>query len=186
MVLLDPVCLAEALLEWLPVLERILGPSDLNSAAANDSNLDGSGEERWEKNHPNTCPEQQGEPTETAAEEEKEPPELGEKESQCESQQTSDSSEHVTSCGSRPEPVRVASPKPVPSDLLPHLTELATLYTELRCFRNQNEALACTTFLRRYFFLLDQERVRRMCLLCFQEQPEMKNSFIEAMLGQKF
>ncbi|TMS05012.1 Hermansky-Pudlak syndrome 5 protein-like protein [Larimichthys crocea] len=82
------------------------------------------------------------------------------------------------------EPVRVVSPKPLLSDLLANLTQLATLYTELSCFRNpENEqALGCTTFLRRYFFLLDQERVRRMCLLCYQEQPEVQSSFAEAML----
>ena len=181
LVLLDPACLGEALLEWLPVLERILGPADVESAAADDSNLDGSGEERWD--YLNLCSEQQGEPSEDAKVEKKESPGLGE-EAQCDDQQKFDSTENVTS-GSPPEPVRVASPKPVPADLLANLTELATLYTELSCFTNQIEALRCTTFLRRYFFLLDQKRVRRMCLLCYKEQPEMKSSFTEAMIGQK-
>lgn len=179
LVLLDPSCLGEALLEWLPVLERILGPADLGSAAASDSNLDGSGEEKQEKDYLNTCSEQQGEPTEVVTEERKE---LGEEEAPYDNQERLDSVENVTTCGNHPEPIRVVSAKPVPSDLLAHLTELATLYTELSCFRNQNEALGCTTFLRRFFFLLDQERVRRMCLLCYQEQPEMKSSFVEAML----
>ncbi|KAM6937644.1 BLOC-2 complex member HPS5 [Xenentodon cancila] len=185
LVLLDPVCLSEALLEWLPVLERVLGASDLRSGAASHSNLDGSGEERWERDYLNTCSGQQGELTETVTEERKggeESSEFEEKESACETQQTSVSTEHVTSCVSPPEPVRVVPPKPLPSDLLPRLTELATLYTELSCFRNRNEALGCTTFLRRYFFLLDQERMRRMSLLCYRDQPEIKSSFIEAML----
>uniref|UniRef100_A0A8C3AAG6 Hermansky-Pudlak syndrome 5 protein homolog n=1 Tax=Cyclopterus lumpus TaxID=8103 RepID=A0A8C3AAG6_CYCLU len=147
LVLLDPVCLGEALQEWLAVLQRILGPVEHRSTAAGDSNVDEKKEE--------TC-------------------ELEEKEDQCESN------------GSPPDPVRVVSPKPVPSDLLADLTQLATLYTEMRCFKNQeNEVLGCTTFLRSYFFLLDQERVRRMCLLCHQDQPEVQSSFIEAMLGQK-
>uniref|UniRef100_A0A8C3G740 Hermansky-Pudlak syndrome 5 protein homolog n=1 Tax=Cyclopterus lumpus TaxID=8103 RepID=A0A8C3G740_CYCLU len=125
LVLLDPVCLGEALQEWLAVLQRILGPVEHRSTAAGDSNVDK--EETY--------------------------------------------------------PVRVVSPKPVPSDLLADLTQLATLYTEMRCFKNQeNEVLGCTTFLRSYFFLLDQERVRRMCLLCHQDQPEVQSSFIEAML----
>uniref|UniRef100_A0A8C4GRH8 Hermansky-Pudlak syndrome 5 protein homolog n=1 Tax=Dicentrarchus labrax TaxID=13489 RepID=A0A8C4GRH8_DICLA len=183
LVLLDPVCLGETLLEWLPVLERILGPEEQGSAAAGDSNVDAPGEERWERHYLNSCSEQQeesscssGEPTESITEEKKESPEIGGTGDQ------SDSTEN----GSPPEPVRVVSPKPVPSDLLDNLTQLATLYTELSCFRNQEneQALGCTTFLRRYFFLLDQERVRRMCLLCYQEQPEVQSSFTEAMLGQ--
>lgn len=78
----------------------------------------------------------------------------------------------------------MGSPKPVPSDLLANLTQLATLYTELSCFRKQQDeqALGCTNFLRRYFFLLDKERVRRMCLLCYEEQLEVQSSFTEAML----
>uniref|UniRef100_A0A669FC51 Hermansky-Pudlak syndrome 5 protein homolog n=1 Tax=Oreochromis niloticus TaxID=8128 RepID=A0A669FC51_ORENI len=127
LVLLDPASLREALMEWLPVLERILGS-------------------RWDTDYLN-------------------------------------STKNGASNGSPAEPVRVVPPKPIPSDLLAHLSELATLYTELSCFRNQNEQeLGCTVFLRRYFFLLDQERVRRMCLLCHQEQPEIMSSFTEAML----
>lgn len=194
MVLLDPVCLGETLLEWLPVLERILGPAELRSAAVSDSNTDVPGEQRWERDYVNTFSEQpeesscsSRESTESATEENTEkPPELGEKESQCESQLTADYNEKEPAAvnGSSPEPVRVVPPKPVPSDLLANLTQLATLYTELSCFRNQADerALGCTTFLRRYFFLLDAERIRRMCLLCYQEQPAVKSSFTEAML----
>ncbi|XP_068579816.1 Hermansky-Pudlak syndrome 5 protein isoform X2 [Cebidichthys violaceus] len=155
LVLLDPVCLGETLQDWLAVLERILGPVEHRSAAI-------------------------GEPTESIAEERKqESRELEEKEDQCDSTEK----KPEVSNGSPPDPVRVESPKPVPSDLLANLTQLATLYTEMSCFRNQeNKVLGCTTFLRPYFFLLDQERVRRMCLLCYQDQPEVQSSFIEAML----
>lgn len=190
LVLLDPVGLRDALLEWLPVLERVLGPAELRSAAVSDSNMEGSGEERWEKDYLNTCSVQQeeclsGELTKVETENKKESHELEEKEDQCQNQLTLDSNENASN-SSRPEPVRVESPKPVPSDVLANLTELATLYTELSCFKNQDEqALGCTIFLRRYFFLLDQERVRRLCLLCYQKLPEMKSSFIEAMLGTK-
>uniref|UniRef100_A0A3Q3BFD8 Hermansky-Pudlak syndrome 5 protein homolog n=1 Tax=Kryptolebias marmoratus TaxID=37003 RepID=A0A3Q3BFD8_KRYMA len=165
LVLLDSVCLREALREWLPVLERVLGPD------VTDSNLDGSGEDRWELDYLSPCAEQQGESPES--------PEPGEN---TENRPRADSAENVASCRSSREPVRVASPEPVPSDLSADLTELATLYTELSCFRKHNEALGCSTFLRRYFFLLDQERVRRMCLLCHQEQTEIMSSFTEAML----
>ncbi|XP_030281369.1 BLOC-2 complex member HPS5 [Sparus aurata] len=186
LVLLDPACLRETLLEWLPVLERILGPEEHGSGAAK---VDGAGEERWERDYLNPCSEQQeesfsisGEPTESITEDEKkeESPELGGKKAQCHSADK----EPESSKGSPPEPVRVGSPKPVPSDLLANLTQLATLYTELSCFRKQQDeqALGCTNFLRRYFFLLDKERVRRMCLLCYEEQLEVQSSFTEAML----
>uniref|UniRef100_A0A671WPS2 Hermansky-Pudlak syndrome 5 protein homolog n=1 Tax=Sparus aurata TaxID=8175 RepID=A0A671WPS2_SPAAU len=168
LVLLDPACLRETLLEWLPVLERILGPEEHGSGAAK---VDGSFSIS-------------GEPTESITEDEKkeESPELGGKKAQCHSADK----EPESSKGSPPEPVRVGSPKPVPSDLLANLTQLATLYTELSCFRKQQDeqALGCTNFLRRYFFLLDKERVRRMCLLCYEEQLEVQSSFTEAMLGQ--
>uniref|UniRef100_A0A8C5B7L2 Hermansky-Pudlak syndrome 5 protein homolog n=1 Tax=Gadus morhua TaxID=8049 RepID=A0A8C5B7L2_GADMO len=67
----------------------------------------------------------------------------------------------------RPEPVRVQPPTALPSDLLGDLTPLATLYLEMSCFRGQGEepgVLSAAGFLRRYFFLLDAERVRRACL----------------------
>ncbi|XP_035498259.2 Hermansky-Pudlak syndrome 5 protein [Scophthalmus maximus] len=185
LVLLDPVCLEESLLEWLPVLERILGPAELGSVAVCDSNMGGPREDRWERDYFTSCSEQpeesscsSGETPERVAEEES--PELREQEEECDSTETVSG----VSNGSLSEPVRVVSPKPVPSDLLADLTQLATLYTELSCFRSQenDRALGCTTFLRRYFFLLDQERVRRMCLLCYQEQAEVQSSFTEAML----
>lgn len=187
LVLLDPVCLRETLLDWLPVLERVLGPAEHGSTAAGDSKEDGPGEVRWERDYLNSCSEQQeessstsGEPTESITEEE-------EKKEEKEEQGDSTEKEPEVSDGIPPEPVRVVSPKPIPSDILANLTQLATLHTELSCFRKQGDeqALGCTGFLRRYFFLLDRERVRRMCLLCYQEQPEVQSSFTEAMLGQK-
>uniref|UniRef100_A0A7N8XG74 Hermansky-Pudlak syndrome 5 protein homolog n=1 Tax=Mastacembelus armatus TaxID=205130 RepID=A0A7N8XG74_9TELE len=187
LLLLDPVCLEEVLLEWLPVLERILGPAELSSAAAADSNLGGRGEESMERDYLTSHSEQQeesfcpsGEPAEGVAQKKEESCELREKDNQSDSTEK----EPELSNGSAAEPVRVVSPKPVPADLLADLTQLATLYTELSCFRNQpnEKASGCTTFLRRYFFLLDQERIRRMCLLCYQEQPQVQSSFTEATL----
>nr|XP_020479199.1 Hermansky-Pudlak syndrome 5 protein isoform X1 [Monopterus albus] len=188
LILLDPVSLGETLLEWLSVLERILGPAELSSAAVTDSNLAGSGEERGESDYLNSCSDQQEEsscssrePAEGDTEDKKgESPEFREEEDQHYSIKT----EPKLSNESPPEPVRVLSPKPVPSDLLANLTQLATLYAELSCFQNpvDEKALRCTTFLHRYFFLLDQERMRRTCLLCYQEQPQVQSSFTEAML----
>lgn len=176
LVLLDPVCLRETLLEWLPVLERILGPEEQGSAAVGEPNADRTEEENWDRGYLNSEHEESScsvkEPTEDTTEEQ---------EGKEESQEVRVLNEGL------PEPVRVVSPKPIQSDLLNNLTQLATLYTELSCFRKPGDqhVLECTTFLRRYFFLLDKERVRRMCLLCHREQPEVQSSFVEAMLGQK-
>uniref|UniRef100_A0AAY5L7G0 Hermansky-Pudlak syndrome 5 protein homolog n=1 Tax=Esox lucius TaxID=8010 RepID=A0AAY5L7G0_ESOLU len=83
-----------------------------------------------------------------------------------------------------PEPLRVCSPKPLLSDLQADLTQLATLHLELGCFedpavRNERGEVGVVGFLRRWFFLLDQERVRSMCLLSYREQPEVHSSFME-------
>ncbi|KAM9855043.1 BLOC-2 complex member HPS5 [Aulostomus maculatus] len=187
LVLLDPVYLAETLQEWLPVLERVLGPAELGSAPMGARNMDVPGEGRCDKiqEQPEDFSSSSEEPTESlTGEKEETTPEPRDKEVQMEGQPASDDKEPVASNGSPLDPIRVMSPKPVPSDLLANLTQLATVYTELSCFRNQadDQALSCTTFLRRFFFLLDQERIRRMCLLCKQEQQEVKSSFTEAML----
>lgn len=188
--LLDPVCLQETLLEWLPVLEKTLGLVELESTASvRDSNTSGLVEES-EILH--TCSEHQEEHGLTedlnrSKEELRGCSDHGEEEDG-ERELASDHKDNQTdeSNGIHIEPVRVVPPKPVPADLLTNLTQLATLYTEYSCFRKQenNYTLGCITFLRRYFFLLDQERVRRMCLLCYKEQPEIHGSFIEALLGQ--
>uniref|UniRef100_A0A3P9IRT5 Hermansky-Pudlak syndrome 5 protein homolog n=1 Tax=Oryzias latipes TaxID=8090 RepID=A0A3P9IRT5_ORYLA len=177
-VLLDPVHLAEALLEWLPVLQRILGPSNLGSAVVSESNQDGG--ELGRSSSLNLLSEP-GKSSETVTVESRESSELEEQVDQCEIQQLSDFSEEVIVCGSPPETLRVMPPVPIPSELLSKLTELATLYTELSCFKKQKGGVECKTFLRRYFFLLDHERVRRMCLPCYQEQPDVRSSFMEAM-----
>ncbi|XP_015254684.1 PREDICTED: Hermansky-Pudlak syndrome 5 protein [Cyprinodon variegatus] len=171
---LDPVCLRETLMEWLPVLERTLGPANL-SASVTNSSLDGS-EEQWERDYLSPCTDQQ-QPTESLTVEAK-AVELEEKEVVCEKPQML----NISSLDDQTEPVRVAPPTPLPTDLEANLSELATLHMELSCFRNQQEVLGGSTFLRRYFFLLDTERVRRMCLLCYRQQPKMMSSFSEAML----
>lgn len=169
LVLLDPVCLRESLLEWLPALERALGPEGQRSPTLDRAEEE---EDGWDRDYLSSeaeaesscCPE---EAAETSAEGEREP--------------------GAVNGGGPPEPVRVASPRPLQPDLLNSLTQLATLHAELSCFGKAGGgdggggAPPCATFLRRYFFLLDRERVRRMCLLCWQEQPEVQLSFIQAM-----
>lgn len=178
LVLFDPVGLWEALQDWLPLLEQTLGPaSDSADGAVEERSEMDDGNTSMDRQEPSPCSSE--EPADAVPDYKCDSPELGEKETPCENRQ--DSTEDVS--GSPPEPVRTVPPKPVPSDLQANLSELATLYTELSCFRRPSQQdLSCRTFLRRYFFLLDQERMRRMCLLCCQEQPGMQSSFTEAML----
>lgn len=181
--LLDPGCLTETLLDWLPALERVLGPAE--ATAAGDSRVHVPGDEKWDREGLALCsePEESFLPfnkiTENVTEEEK-------KENSDDVRRKEDQKLSV-STWANPEPVRLEPPRPIQADLLSDLSQLATLYAELSCFRKllTEQGLGCTSFLRRYFFLLDQERVRRMCLLCYQEQPEVHISFMEAMLGEK-
>lgn len=180
--LLDPVCLTEVLLDWLPVLERVLGPVE---AAGGDWNVDGPGEDKWDGEALDLGSEPAGSflAFEGTAEHVPEDEEKG----TSDDPKGKEDQRSAVSHRSLPEPVRLEPPKPVQADLLSDLTQLATLYTELSCFRklHPDQGLGCTAFLRRYFFLLDHERVRRTCLLVHREQPELQASFMEAMLGRK-
>ncbi|XP_061630629.1 Hermansky-Pudlak syndrome 5 protein isoform X2 [Phyllopteryx taeniolatus] len=177
LVLLDPDFLGETLQEWLKALERVLRPARPESAAGGPSDAYEPGQDAREPllNTRSEKPQESSEePTESLPQENM-PPQV-----ECETQVASESETVAPE-----EALRLVSPKPLPSELLANLTQLATLYTELSCFSKQAgaQALSCATFLRRYFFLLDQERIRRMCLLCCQEQQEVPSSFVEAMIG---
>ncbi|XP_057693292.1 Hermansky-Pudlak syndrome 5 protein [Corythoichthys intestinalis] len=170
LLLLDPDFIGELLQEWLKTLEQVLGPTLTKSAAVAPSDVD---HDAWEPLLLTQKPEE-------ASEEHKE--------SFTQENTESEQDNHLPSEGEMTMPeesVRLVSPKVLPSELLTDLTQLATLYTELSCFREPEDikALNCVTFLRRYFFLLDQERIRRMCLLCCQEHLDVQSSFIQAMLG---
>lgn len=182
LVLLDPVSLEETLLEWLPVLEKVLGPIEVE--------LTGSGSESN-----NSAMTDDGE-TLSSFTERQEGQKLskqdlhcsgdhGEENSHRDSEQRADHEEKDAdvSNGFHTEPIRLNAPKSVPSDLLGSLCQLAMLYTEHSCFGKLQSkyTVGCCTFLRRYFFLLDLERVRKMCLLCYKDQPDIQNSFTEAM-----
>ncbi|XP_019712524.1 BLOC-2 complex member HPS5 isoform X1 [Hippocampus comes] len=168
LVLLDPHFLEETLQEWLKALERILRP-----AQPSDTDED---TEPLSNTSSHTPEESTEEPTESSLQENTEMPPEAERNRQLASENGTVASE---------EALRLVSPIALPSDLLVNLTQLATLYAELSCFSKETKGqeLSCGTFLRRYFFLLDQERIRRMCLLCRQEQQDVQSSFIEAMLG---
>uniref|UniRef100_A0A671K6G8 Hermansky-Pudlak syndrome 5 protein homolog n=1 Tax=Sinocyclocheilus anshuiensis TaxID=1608454 RepID=A0A671K6G8_9TELE len=73
------------------------------------------------------------------------------------------------------------SPKPLPPDLQADLSQLACLYLEMGCPGRGGIESVCV-FLRRYFFLLDQERVRKMCMLRYREHREVMKAYIAGML----
>lgn len=196
LVLLDPACLEEALQQWLPVLERVLGPveQDVADVGVGHLSVERLEEERWEKDHPRSESETLSveEPTENPSEEKErleDSPQRTEEENQEDNHLSPESVEEapVTSNGFSSEPIRVWSPKPLPSDLQTELSQLATLCLELGSFGNHviqggGCSIGAAPFLRRYFFLLEQERVRRMCLVSYHDQPELQNSFMKAML----
>uniref|UniRef100_A0A8C1R6P9 Hermansky-Pudlak syndrome 5 protein homolog n=1 Tax=Cyprinus carpio TaxID=7962 RepID=A0A8C1R6P9_CYPCA len=73
------------------------------------------------------------------------------------------------------------SPKPLPTDLQADLSQLACLYLEMGCPGRGGIESVCV-FLRRYFFLLDQERVRKMCMLRYREHRKVMKAYIAGML----
>jgi len=214
---MDPAALRGVLLEWLQVLEQVLGVEEPGSTSGGHRHEAGPREERWRREslqqQESLCCSSSGEHTEPIAEEhpdlpekenqgegDKVAPEFGEDKEEKKEEEKAGAVENT--CLGTPEPIRVEPPTPLPSELLGDLTPLATLYLEMSCFRREEEeeeeeeehveaeeeglrVLGVAGFLRRYFFLLDAERVRRTCLLCHKERPEVQSAFIEAMQGQK-
>uniref|UniRef100_A0A8B9RAT0 Hermansky-Pudlak syndrome 5 protein homolog n=1 Tax=Astyanax mexicanus TaxID=7994 RepID=A0A8B9RAT0_ASTMX len=87
-----------------------------------------------------------------------------------------------------PAPVKLIH-RPLPPELQEHLSQLACLYLDLGCPSGAGDGVESgvedvCAFLQRYFFLLDQERVRRMCMLRYREQPEVLKAYIAGMLGE--
>ncbi|XDV53488.1 hypothetical protein PO909_021974 [Leuciscus waleckii] len=178
MVLLDPVCLGDVLQDWAPVLERVLGPEDYSVpreitpleeeelvssmsccvgvqpeiVAAPSTNLDESAILTEEEDLGETIP------CSTAPVRASFPP----------------LANHV-------ELIQLFSPKPLPPDLQADLSQLACLYLEMGCPGRGGVESVCV-FLRRFFFLLDQERVRKMCMLRYREHREVLKAYIAGML----
>lgn len=76
----------------------------------------------------------------------------------------------------------------LPLDLQDDLSRLACLYLDLGCpgGAGDGETERACAFLRRFFFLLDKERVRKMCTLRYREQPDVLKTYIACMLGEAF
>ncbi|KAG1957585.1 Hermansky-Pudlak syndrome 5 protein isoform X2 [Pimephales promelas] len=178
MVLLDPVCLSDVLQDWAPVLEKVLGPED-HSVPREIAHL----EEEELVSSMSCCVVVQPEiltapstnPDESATLTEEE--DLGEP-IPCSTAPVRGSfppfANHV-------ELIQLFSPKPLPPDLQADLSQLACLYLEMGCPGRGGVESVCV-FLRRFFFLLDQERVRKMCMLRYREHRDVLKAYIAGML----
>uniref|UniRef100_A0AAY4DF54 Hermansky-Pudlak syndrome 5 protein homolog n=1 Tax=Denticeps clupeoides TaxID=299321 RepID=A0AAY4DF54_9TELE len=85
------------------------------------------------------------------------------------------------------ETVRMLSPRPLPSDLKDDLSQIASLCFDMGCFSHAGSVdhvcvESVCSFMQRFFFLVDPERVHRVCGLRYQEHPEVLNIFITGML----
>uniref|UniRef100_A0AAY4DEX7 Hermansky-Pudlak syndrome 5 protein homolog n=1 Tax=Denticeps clupeoides TaxID=299321 RepID=A0AAY4DEX7_9TELE len=171
LILLDPVSLAAALQEWLMVLEKVLGPEEQDH-----SGQEQEGEEKSVEREVET----------TSCLTEQDFGDVGEPMEQLEA---AGKEEPKTICIRPPnETVRMLSPRPLPSDLKDDLSQIASLCFDMGCFSHAGSVdhvcvESVCSFMQRFFFLVDPERVHRVCGLRYQEHPEVLNIFITGMLG---
>uniref|UniRef100_A0AAY4DEZ7 Hermansky-Pudlak syndrome 5 protein homolog n=1 Tax=Denticeps clupeoides TaxID=299321 RepID=A0AAY4DEZ7_9TELE len=170
LILLDPVSLAAALQEWLMVLEKVLGPEEQDH-----SGQEQEGEEKSVEREVET----------TSCLTEQDFGDVGEPMEQLEA---AGKEEPKTICIRPPnETVRMLSPRPLPSDLKDDLSQIASLCFDMGCFSHAGSVdhvcvESVCSFMQRFFFLVDPERVHRVCGLRYQEHPEVLNIFITGML----
>nr|XP_055048605.1 Hermansky-Pudlak syndrome 5 protein [Misgurnus anguillicaudatus]XP_055048606.1 Hermansky-Pudlak syndrome 5 protein [Misgurnus anguillicaudatus] len=193
MVLLNPVCLGEELQQWALVLEKVLGPEDhFRPRDIKTEDEEKTVEDEDVLSSVSCCIVVQPESLLAPAND------LNESSNITEEEDLKESSPCFTAPVRTPFPplansvelIQLFSPKPLPPDLHADLSELACLYLELGCpgegrdsrWGKDGEVENVCVFLRRYFFLLDQERVRRMCTLRYSEQPDVRKSYIAGML----
>ncbi|XP_017340973.1 Hermansky-Pudlak syndrome 5 protein isoform X1 [Ictalurus punctatus] len=180
-VLLDTRYLTEVLLEWVPILERVLGPE--NPTSRERDNWEIKEEEKkksleMEDDDPDRqpCSADRGVGCQTESEHTSN---LVEEESLTDSTLSSTALFAESS-------VAIVAPVAytLPLDLLDDLSQLACLYLDLGCpgGAGDGELERVCVFLRRFFFLLDKERVRKMCTLRFREQPDVLNTYVACML----
>lgn len=185
MVLLDPICLSDVLQEWAPVLERVLGPEDQIIPVEITNPEEKTLEEEELVSSMSCCVVIQPEISTSPPADQDESAILTEEEDLRE----------ITPCSIAPvrvpfppfanhvELIQLFSPKPLPPDLQADLSLLACLYLEMGCPGRGGMESVCV-FLRRFFFLLEQERVRRMCMLRYRENREVLKAYIAGMLGE--
>ncbi|XP_026775154.1 Hermansky-Pudlak syndrome 5 protein [Pangasianodon hypophthalmus] len=183
LILLDPRCLTEVLLEWVPVLERVLGTEDPTSREMENGekkeetkSLEMGDDDPDRQSCPAVPQDDSGERCQSETEHTSN---LVEEESLTDSNLSSTATAAVSS-------VAIVAPVEytLPSDLQDDLSQLACLYLDLGCPGGASDGglEKVRVFLRRFFFLLDKERVRKMCTLRYREQPDILNTFITCML----
>uniref|UniRef100_A0A8C1BS55 Hermansky-Pudlak syndrome 5 protein homolog n=1 Tax=Cyprinus carpio carpio TaxID=630221 RepID=A0A8C1BS55_CYPCA len=179
MVLLDPVCLSDVLREWAPVLERVLGPED--HTRPTETHEEKPLEEEEIVSSMSCCVVVQ--PDIYSANLDEPAATLTEEEDHGESTPCSTAPVRALSSplANHVELIQLFSPKPLPTDLQADLSQLACLYLEMGCPGRGGIESVCV-FLRRYFFLLDQERVRKMCMLRYREHRKVMKAYIAGML----
>ncbi|XP_051979413.1 BLOC-2 complex member HPS5-like [Xyrauchen texanus] len=189
MVLLDPVCLREVLRDWALILETVLGPDHIRPREIENG---ATREEEKTLEEEEVMPSMSCcvviQPESSLATDQDESSTLTEKEDLRESIPCSTAPVRVAfpPLANPVELVQLFSPKPLPNDLNADLSQLACLYLDLGCpggWRDERGGMeSICVFLRRYFFLLDQERVRKMCMLKYSEQPEVLKAYVACML----
>ncbi|XP_048113755.1 Hermansky-Pudlak syndrome 5 protein isoform X1 [Alosa alosa] len=200
-VLLDPASLEEALLEWLPVLERVLGPEDLTEPDQEQQEEDGEEEGEEEEG----IVERELEVLSCSAAQHSEGV-TGSMKRGSEDPKLLAAEEDLRETGISKqqhrdgELIRLLASRPLPSDLHADVTQLTSLCLDVGCVSRQAKATgegeegggggggesvcveSVCVFLRRYFFLLDQEHTRRVCLQRYRQHPEVLEDFIAGML----
>lgn len=179
--------MTEVLLEWAPVLKKILGPDDLTNRPKETGEIKEEMKSlEIEDNDPDSQP-YSAVPRDDSGvgfqSESDHSTDLGEDESLAESNLSTTALVSVPS-------VAIVAPVeyPLPSDLQDDLTQLACLYFDLGCpgEAGDGDVDRVCLFLRRFFFLLDKERVRKICTLRYREQPDILNTYIACMLGEYY
>ncbi|XP_076846999.1 BLOC-2 complex member HPS5 [Brachyhypopomus gauderio] len=195
-VLLDPVCLTEVLLEWVPILKRALAPEDHISTERNDKEKKEGKKILDMTQTPLGYKDSDTQPGQTTFPESDSSAESGTDTDHFSAHMEGpDIPENVLSrhlhvtVSSTPLVATVKLPRPLPSDLQHDLSQLACLYLDLGCpcgaegSRGVDEGVErVCVFLRRFFFLLDQDRVKKTCAMRYREQPEVRQAFISCML----
>lgn len=174
------------LLEWVPILEKVLGPKDPTSRKRENREIKEEEKKSLEledddsDSHPCSAVPQDDSGVGFQSESEH-TLDLVEEESLTDSNLSSTALVAVSS-------VTIVAPVEytLPSDLQDDLSQLACLYLDLGCPGGAGDGgveRVCM-FLQRFFFLLDKERVRNMCTLRYREQPDVLNTYIACMLGE--
>uniref|UniRef100_A0AAR2LBP3 Hermansky-Pudlak syndrome 5 protein homolog n=1 Tax=Pygocentrus nattereri TaxID=42514 RepID=A0AAR2LBP3_PYGNA len=180
LVLLEPGCLTEVLLEWVPVLERVLGPEDHVDRGDNREKKEEKKSLEMEDEDADTQSCSTFSQSDSAEQDHTSALQKGESLTD-----NSLSSVPPAPVFSSPLTAQVKLIQPhLPSDLQDNLTQLACLYLDMGCPGGAGDGgveKVCV-FLQTFFFLLDKERVRRMCMLRYREQPDVLKAYIAGMM----